>query len=74
MGEFEGSPGPDATRHREAIDRIIRFRGAPGLALGRPCDRHRALAGEPCWKLGDTSPSVCTTRIAESQRYTGGPE
>lgn len=74
MGEFEGSPGPDATRHREAIDRITRFRGASGLALGQPCDRHGASAGEPCWEPSDNSSPVCGARIRESQRYAEGTE
>jgi hypothetical protein len=63
-----------AKRHREAIDRITRFRGASGLALGQPCDRHGALAGEPCWERSDNSPPVCIDRIRESQRYEDGAE
>lgn len=63
-----------ARRHREAIDRITRFRGASGLALGQRCGRHGASAGEPCWELRDTSVPVCIDRIRESQRYAGVTE
>lgn len=65
--------GMGASRHREAVDRILRFRGALGLALGQSCDKHGVLAGEPCLVPTYDSPPVCADRVRKSQRYAEGP-
>jgi hypothetical protein len=75
MSGVKGRPAAEpgaAARHREAVGRITRFRGVIGLALGRPCDEHGVLAGEPCWEPSDEGPPVCASRTRESQRQREG--